>query len=116
MWKTKKDVPENNREILLFQESGLSHTKIFEDNRSFKHYVGLFQIVKWCYTKDIESQQQTIQEYESRITQLENALKKYADKNEWHKADDKSPWALLFNSKDFDGDGFELAIKALKGE
>jgi hypothetical protein len=75
IWHLPTDIPENGREILLFQESGLSHTKIFQDNRSFNHYVGLFQIVKWVYTKDIQEQSSKIERLESQVDRYKNAWK-----------------------------------------
>lgn len=42
------------------------------------------------------------------------ALEYYADKSEWEKLCAGSPWKLYFESSTVDGDGYEVAQKALK--
>lgn len=49
----------------------------------------------------------------NRISELEGALRFYADESEWYKHYTVSAWKLLFNSSNHDGHGYEVAQKAL---
>lgn len=53
---------------------------------------------------------------EQENQKLREALEHYADKEEWSAASDSSVWDLLFNSRDVDGDGWEVARRALKDD
>lgn len=49
-----------------------------------------------------------------RIKHLRRALTMYADPSEWYKEKVASPWHLQFNSRDWDGNGWDIAAKALR--
>ncbi len=57
-----------------------------------------------------------IDELEQENQRLRKALEHYADKEEWIERFPSSPWKLLFNSRDVDGDGWEVARRALKDD
>jgi hypothetical protein len=48
------------------------------------------------------------------VERLEEGLRFYADETQWsHKDYHLSPWALLFSSRNVDGNGYEIAQAAL---
>lgn len=51
---------------------------------------------------------------DERIKKLRRALTMYADPSEWSKERVDRRWQLLFNSRDVDGDGWDIAAKALQ--
>ena len=82
----------------------LSSDMPIEDARYFANAPKMMQVIRELVKQS--------EEKDRLLGVCERALKHYAEVSEWHSSV-HSPWRLIFNSSDFDGDGYAIAQKAL---
>lgn len=64
--------------------------------------------IKWLYEAE-----KKLAQLQAKIEDYERVLMEYARREEWSKTYTHSAWKLVFNSEEYDGDGYSMAENVL---